>query len=266
MPTLYGEARHLALITGASDGIGAELARVMAARGHDLALTARRAEKLDALADEIAATGRPRPLVIPLDLGASGGADALVAALDREGASVDILVNNAGFGLLGAARDIDRAQQLAMIDLNIRALTDLTLHLLPGLVARRGRILQVASIAAFLPGPYMAVYYASKAYVLSFGEALARETRGSGLSVSTLCPGPTTTGFQARAGMAGDFFDKMGPMTARAVAEAGYAGMMAGRRIILPGWRNRLGAFGTRFLPRAWLMEVVARLQERRKT
>ncbi|MDB5644100.1 MAG: hypothetical protein JWN07_3417, partial [Hyphomicrobiales bacterium] len=217
--------RQITLITGASDGIGAELARIMARGGHDLALTARRRDRLDALADEIAATGRPRPLVIPCDLSQPGAIDVLESQLAAADARVAFLVNNAGFGLHGRAAALDRAAQLEMIDLNIRALTDLTLRLLPQITQARGGLLQVASTAAFLPGPNMAVYYATKAYVLSFSEALAQEMKAAGVRVCVLCPGPTATGFQTRAGLDAAIFDTMRPMSARAVAEAGFAGL-----------------------------------------
>ena len=257
--------RKLTLITGASEGIGAEFAKVMAQAGHDLALTARRADRLDALADAIAASGRPRPLIIACDLSQAEGADTLEAALRDAGAQVEILVNNAGFGLLGAARSLDRAAQLDMINLNIRALTDLTLRFLPQIVAARGRILQVASTAAFLPGPSMAVYYATKAYVLSFSEALGQEVKGAGVQVSVLCPGPTSTGFQTRAGLDAVLFEKLRPMKAHDVAQAGYAGLMTGRRVIVPGVMNKISRVLAGLTPRALLLPIVERLQKSRK-
>lgn len=259
-------ARSLTLITGASDGIGAEFARLMAARGHDLALCARRLDRLEALADEIARQGRPRPLVFALDLGDPAGPEHLAAALAAAGARVEILVANAGYGLIGPARSLDRRGQIGIVDLNVRALTDITLLLLPQIVEARGRILLVGSIGSWLPGPYLAVYYASKAYVLSFGEALWRELRDTGVSVTTLCPGPTVTGFQARAGMAAAAASSSNPriMTPRAVAEAGYAGLMAGRRTVVPGWRNKLVQWFAPFAPRTRLLNMVARMQESR--
>ncbi|MDB5649181.1 MAG: hypothetical protein JWL62_701 [Hyphomicrobiales bacterium] len=258
--------RSVALITGASDGIGAELARVMAAKGHDLALVARQGEKLAAIASEIEATGSTRPLVIAVDLSRPEGIDQVQSALTDAGAVVEILVNNAGYGQLGSAVTLDAAGQLGIVDLNIRALTDLTLRLLPGIIARRGRVMNVASVAAFLPGPYMAVYYASKAYVLSLGDALSQELKASGATLTTLCPGPTTTQFQTRAGMDPNMFERLGPMTARDVARAGYAGMMAGKRVVIPGFFNKATAVLVPLLPRSLLLMVVARLQERRKT
>lgn len=237
----------------------------MARAGHDLALVARRGDRLAALADDIATTGRPRPLVHSCDLANADEIERLVAWLSAENARVDILVNNAGFGLNGAARDIDRARQLELIDLNIRGLTDLTLRFLPQIAEARGRILNVASIAAFLPGPQMAVYYASKAYVLSFSEALSEELKGAGVRVCALCPGPTSSGFQARAGLDAGLFDRLRPMSPRDVAEAGYAGMMAGRRVIVPGFRNKASRIAVSLSPRALLLPIVKRLQESRK-
>jgi short-subunit dehydrogenase len=257
--------RDIAVVTGASEGIGAELARILAREGHDLALVARRRERLEALADEIAATGRPRPLSFACDLAEPGGPDALDDALAHAGARVAILVNNAGYGLHGAAARLPRESQLGIVDLNIRALTDLTLRYLPQIVASRGRILQVASTAAFLPGPHMAVYYASKAYVLSFGEALAQEIKATGATVSVLCPGPTSTGFQARAGLDATLFRLMRPMDARAVAEAGYAGLMRGDRVIVPGAFNKASRIITGLSPRALLLPLLGRLQENRR-
>ncbi len=191
--------RKVMLITGASSGIGAELARLAAKNGHDLALVARGKAALDALADEIAASGRPRPLVFACDLGKAEAIEAFVGELTRAGAEPEFLVNNAGYGVLGAAADNDREEQLGIIDLNVRALTDLCLRFVEPLARNKGRILNTASLAGFMPGPEMAVYYASKAYVLSFSQALGHELAPRGVSVTALCPGPVPTGFQARA-------------------------------------------------------------------
>ena len=261
-------ARKLVLVTGASIGIGAELARVFASHGHDLALVARSRDRLEALADEIAANGAgsglPRPIVIEIDVARPGAADALVARLMAEGASVEILVNNAGFGLIGPASALARAEQIEMIDLNVRALTDLTLAFLPDIRAARGRILNVASIASFLPGPGMVVYYATKAFVLSFSEALWFEQRDEGLVVSALCPGPTASGFGARAGVHPDMLDSVRGLSAREVAQAGYDGLMAGRRVVIPGFGFRVSAWFARFAPRLLVMSFVARVQMKR--
>jgi len=196
--------RRVALVTGASGGIGADLARVFARHGHDLALVARSKEQLEALADEIAATGRPRPLVLAYDLTVPEAVDAIAAQLTAADASVEILVNNAGYGLLGDVADLDPAAQIGIVDLNVRALVALCLRFLPELRAVRGKILNVASVVGFFPGPGMAMYYASKAFVLSFGEALWQEMKPYGCTVTTLCPGVTITGFQQRAGFTSD--------------------------------------------------------------
>ena len=191
---------RVTLITGASSGIGAELARVFASKGHRLALVARRADRLEALADEIGASGGARPIIIPCDLEQPDGGDKVAAALAAAGVEVEYVVNNAGFGKFGRAIKIDRAEQLGIIAVNIRALTDLSLRFSDQLIRNRGGILNVGSIAGFLPGPGMAVYYASKAYVLSFTEALREELGPLGVRVTALCPGPVPSEFQARAG------------------------------------------------------------------
>jgi uncharacterized protein len=196
--------RPVTLITGASSGIGAELARVFAEHGHELALVARREHRMVELADEIAAGGRPRPNVLSVDLERPGAVSLLAAELSARDLEPANVVNNAGFGLVGPAVRLDRNEQLAMIDLNVRALTELSLAFTDSLARHRGGILNVASLAAFLPGPGMAVYYASKAYVLSFSEALHHELAGLGVRVTALCPGPVVTGFQARAGLQND--------------------------------------------------------------
>ncbi|MDB5571595.1 MAG: Sulfoacetaldehyde reductase [Hyphomicrobiales bacterium] len=253
--------RDVVLVTGASMGIGADLARIFARDGFELALTARSAGLLEALADEIAATGRARPLVIELDLARRDAAQELAARIGRDGGRVHTLVNNAGFGLIGAAGDLDRAEQTSMIDLNVRALSDLTLAFLPSIRAARGRILNVASIAGFLPGPGMAVYYATKAYVLSFSQALAQELKDEGVTVTALCPGPTPTAFFQRAGASGDPFGPFPKLTSAQVAAAGYAGLMAGRRVVVPGRFNRLLATLSGLSPRAITLPIVARMQ-----
>jgi uncharacterized protein len=262
MTTADGKRRGVAIVTGASDGIGAELARVFAARGHDLALVARRADRLEALADEIVASGaETRPLVVVLDLCEPGAVEGLAKALDAAGARAEILVNNAGFGLVGRVERLDPAEQLAMIDLNVRALTALTLRFLPAIVAAQGAILNVASIAAFMPGPNFAIYYATKAFVLSFSEALTAELRPSGVKVSCLCPGPVETGFQARSGFALEgkmAAARLALVSAADVARQGYDGLMAGRRVIVPGLMNRVIVLVARHVPRSWLLPLMA--------
>jgi uncharacterized protein len=256
-------ARRVAIITGASDGIGAELARLMAKKGHDLALVARRRDRLEALAAEITGAGRPPPLVLPLDLAEASAPEALADGLRAAGAQPAILINNAGFGLQGQVAELDPGEQLRMIDLNVRALTALTLKFLPDLIAVRGRILNVASVAAFLPGPGMAIYYASKAYVLSFSEALSQELAVKGVSVTALCPGPVPTGFQAAAGMSRDLTKAMSfvQTSPQAVAEAAYRGMMSGRRVVMPSFADWMSASAAALTPRSLLLPVIGRVQ-----
>jgi short-subunit dehydrogenase len=255
------EKRPITLITGASSGIGAALAHEFAAHGHELVLIARREQALGTLADAIAATGRARPAVLRADLARLDAAQTIVAALDERGLEPDVVVNNAGFGLVGAADQLDRAEQLAMVDLNVRALTDLSLAFLDSLKRRRGGILNVASIAAFMPGPGMAVYYASKAYVLSFSEALHRELKPKGVRVTVLCPGPVPTEFQARAGMSDDAFPRLLTRSAEQVARDGYRGLTQGRRVVVPGPANRAVTTMIRFAPRSLVLELIARQQ-----
>ncbi len=251
--------RPVTLITGASSGIGAELARVFAAHGHELVITARREASLTALADEIAAAGQPRPAIIVADLAARDAVAAIAAELAARGIEPQHVVNNAGFGLAGTAASLDRADQLAMVDLNVRALTELSLAFVDSLARHRGGILNLASIAGFLPGPGMAVYYASKAFVVSFSEALGAELAHRGVRVTALCPGPVATGFQARAGLAAGGLGEGGPLAlpARRVAEIGYAGFMAGKRVVIAGAGNRLAVFFMRLTPHAVLLPIV---------
>lgn len=256
------------IVTGASEGIGAELARVFAANGHRVTLVARRRDLLEALADEIVAAGvAERPLVVELDLSLEGAPERLAQALEEAGLVPDILVNNAGFGLIGRVAELDPAEQLAMIDLNIRALTALTLRFLAPIVEARGAILNVASVASFMPGPGFAIYYATKAYVRSFSEALAEELRGKGVRVTALCPGPVRTGFQARAGFAYD--GDMRAVTpallpAKEVARQGYEALLRGRRVVVPGLANKILVWVGRAAPRAILLPLLARAQQAR--
>jgi uncharacterized protein len=244
------------LITGASAGIGAALARKFAAHGHELALVARREPELTALADEIAAAGRTRPVVIPLDLTRVDAPIRLAHELSSRGLEPGNVVNNAGFGLLGLAADIDRGEQLSMIDLNVRALTDLSLRFIDSLARNKGGVLNVGSIAGFLPGPGMAVYYATKAYVLSFSEALHKELSSRGVRVSVLCPGPVPTEFQARAGMGDVSAKSLLGCTPEEIAEVGYTGFMAGKRVILPDLPNKAVPLMARLLPRSWVLSI----------
>jgi short-subunit dehydrogenase len=253
------------LITGASSGIGLELARVFAKHRHDLVLVARTEPKLRELAEEARASG-VQAHVIAADLSAPGAAQALTDRVRTLGLEIDILVNNAGYGLLGPFVETPLDVELAMIQLNIVALTELTKRLLPGMVARNsGRILNLASIAAFFPGPLMAVYYASKAYVLSFSEALAAELEGTGVTVTALCPGPTASGFQATAklGKSPLVAGRRLP-TAQSVAQAGYDAMMAGQIVCVPGASNKVTVLMPRILPRRLMAKIVRKAQEPR--
>jgi short-subunit dehydrogenase len=247
------------LITGASSGIGAELARVFAAHGHELVLVARRERELTDLADEIAGKGAKRPIVLAVDLAERDAVARIVAELksrDREPAN---LINNAGFGLAGPSTVLDRGEQLAMIDVNVRALTELTLTFAGSVARHRGGILNVASIVSFMPGPGMAIYYASKAFVLSFSEALHSELSQRGVRVTALCPGPVATGFQSRAGILASAGGETSPLAipARRVAEIGYEALMRGKRVAVAGFGNSIVVFIMRYLPHAILLPMV---------
>jgi short-subunit dehydrogenase len=256
---------RVTLITGASAGIGAELARVFAIHGHRVALVARRADRLAKLAGEISAAGGAAPIVIVCDLEQADAGDRIAAALAAEGVEVEYLVNNAGYGLFGRAVERERAEQLGIIAVNIRALTDLSLRFADQLIRHRGGILNVGSIAGFLPGPGMAVYYASKAYVLSFSEALRAELAPRGVRVTALCPGPVPSEFQSRAGFLPGFDSAVLNVSASDVAKAGYRGLMANKRAVLPGLGIKIVPFLLRLFPRGFILAAVARLQLRKR-
>jgi short-subunit dehydrogenase len=256
--------KRVTLITGASAGIGTELARVFASHGHRVVLVARRADRLAALAGEITAAGGAAPIVIPCDLTQPDGGDKIAAALEAAGAEVEYVVNNAGFGVFGLAVKRDRAEQLDIIAVNIRTLTELSLRLSESLIRNRGGILNVGSIAGFLPGPGMAVYYASKAYVLSFTEALRRELAPQGVRVTLLCPGPVPSEFQARAGFAPGLDSAILNVSPAEVAQQGYRGLMANKRAVMPGLGIKIVPFLLRLFPRAFILAAVGRLQLRR--
>lgn len=250
--------RPVTLITGASAGIGHALARVFAKNGHEVVLVARREQLLTSLADEIAATGAPRPMVLRADVSRIDAARRIGDALAAAELEPEIVVNNAGFGLLGAAATLDRGEQLAMIDLNVRALTDLSLAFIETIERLKGGILNVASVAAFMPGPGMAVYYATKAYVLSFTEALHHELAPKGVRVTALCPGPVATEFQARAGIKSLERARVALRTADQVAQDGYKGLREGARVVVPGLANQVAAVLAPVLPRGLIMRVSA--------
>jgi short-subunit dehydrogenase len=257
--------RPVALITGASAGIGAEFARVFARHGHHVVLVARRKQKLHELADQIAAAGQPRPHVLAVDLGRIGASKQIAAELATLGVEPQYVVNNAGFGLHGPAVELEHAEQLEMIDLNVRVLAELSLAFIDSLGRHRGGILNVASVASFLPGPGMAVYYASKAFVLSFSESLHQELADRGIRVTVLCPGVVPTEFQARAGMKNVPGSKLLHTPPADIAAAGYAALMRGQRLLIPGLANKFLAFLPRILPRAFFLREVARSQLKRR-
>jgi short-subunit dehydrogenase len=250
-------ANPVTLITGASAGLGAEFARQCRARGEALVLVARRQDRLDALASILG--GDTHALVA--DLAADGAAERLIADVATRGLQIETLINNAGFGLAGKFAKLPLERQRAMVDLNIRTLTDLCRLVLPGMIERRrGAILNVASTAAFQPGPNMAVYYATKAYVLSLTEALHYELKGSGIRVSCLCPGPTESEFSDVAGSKSPALERIkGP--AEPVVRAGLAGLDRNRAVVIPGWPNKVTAQAHRFLPRATIRRLVGRIK-----
>lgn len=255
-----------ALITGASAGIGLELARRFAAGGYALALTARRADELARIADDLKAKYGVPVHVFPLDLADSGGPAALYERVTAAGLSIDVLVNNAGFGTLGPFLDTELETELAMIRLNVSALVELCGRFVPAMKARgSGRVLNVASTAAFQPGPFMAIYYATKAFVLSFSEALWDELNGSGVTVTCLCPGPTRTEFADRAGMnETNLFSGPNVMAVGPVADAAYRATLKGKRLVIPGVWNKVLVFAVRFAPRRMILRIVRRFQQKR--
>jgi short-subunit dehydrogenase len=258
-------AERVTLITGASAGIGTELARLFASKGHRVVLVARRADRLTTLAGEIVAAGGAAPIVIACDLTQMGAADTIADALTAAGVEVEYVVNSAGFGVFGKAIQRDRADQLDMITVNIRALTDLSLRFADQLIRHRGGLLNMGSIAAFMPGPGMAVYYASKAYVLSFSEAMRAELAPHGVRVTVVCPGPVPSEFQARAGFAPGFDSVILNVSPADVAKQAYDGLMANKRAVLPGLGIKIVPFLLRFFPRSFVLWAVCRFQLRKR-
>jgi len=251
--------KKVALVTGASAGLGVEFARQLAKRGHTLVLVARRKDRLEALAKEL---GDARAVAI--DLSKANAAAKLMADLDAAGEEVQLLVNNAGFGLIGQFAELDARRIRQMIDLNVGILTALCRAVAPPMIARHsGAILNVASTAAFQPGPGMAVYFATKAFVLSLSEALHEELKPHGVQVSCLCPGPTRTEFGDVAGLKGDLgraFDKLS-MDAATVVRLGLAALDKNRAIRITGGINKIGAMSTRFLPRAFVRKIAGAIK-----
>jgi hypothetical protein len=251
------EARPVALITGASSGIGAALAHIFAQNGHEVVLAARRVPQLAEIAARIRDAGHRAPHILPVDLTRPASAEWIAQELSARNLEPAYLVNNAGYGLLGQAAKLDRAEQLAMIDLNCRTLTDLSLRWVNSLARHRGGILNVASISGFIPGPGMTVYNASKAYVISFSVGLRRELQPKGIRVTALCPGPVPTEFQARAGIMDVHYPRGFDRSAEEVARQGYKGLMRNRSVVVPGLQNKLVPWLPRFLPRGFIATMV---------
>jgi len=260
-------ANPTALITGASGGIGYELAKLFAQDHYNLVLVARSGGKLSQFADELERQFGISAKAVARDLAEPQAAESLFDQLGREGVGVDVLVNNAGYGIRGEFAEIPLQESLGQIQLNMTALTALTrLFLGPMKERRAGRIMNVASIAGFQAGPLMAVYYATKAYVILFSEALASELKGSGVTVTCFCPGATDTGFQKRASSENSIlFKSMRPMDAKTVARDGYRGLMAGRTLVISGFRNWLVAESVRFAPRKVVTAISRKLMESRQ-
>jgi uncharacterized protein len=254
-----------ALVTGASAGLGREFARLAAADGHDVILVARRKDRLYELAKELEAKHAVSTTVIEADLSDHGAVQAIVEKVQSAGLSVDFLINNAGFGSHGSFVQSDFARQAEMVDVNVRALMELTHRFLPPMLTRKsGRILNVASLAGFVPGPYMATYYATKAFVLSFSEALAAELRGTGVTVTASCPGPTSTEFGAVARSDQTNLFRGGGASATSVARHGYRAMLAGRAVAIPGLANKSTALSIRFSPRSAVRRIAAWMNRKR--
>lgn len=255
------ELKPIVLVTGASAGLGAALAAAFAARGHGIVLVARREAELNDVADGIAAQGHERPHVIALDLTLPDAGDRLERVLREAGLEPEIVVNNAGFGMLGPAAKLDRAQQLAMVDLNVRIATDLALRFADSLARRKGGILNVASVLGFLPGPGMAVYHATKAYLVSFSLALHQEMKAKGIRVTVLCPGPIETGFAVRPV---GYFARRLTRPLEHVVRHGMAGFLAGEPVVVPGRDNKVLTVLARLLPRWLTLSMVGNSKRRR--
>jgi len=255
-----------ALITGASSGIGLELARLFARDGYRLVLVARNRGALRALGDELQAQYSIDVRISPKDLAHPASPVELYQELQEAGVVLDVLVNNAGFGGRGPFLKTDWNIEAEMMQVNMVALTHLTKIFLPQIRAREGKVMNVASVAAFLPGPYMSIYYATKAFVLSFSEAVAEEMSGTGVTVTCLCPGPVETGFQARAGTATTGLSRSRLLVdVVEVARAGYEGMKQGKRLVIPGWKNRLAVESLRASPRSMVTKMVSRMNGEKK-
>jgi len=259
---------YTALITGASTGIGYELSKCFATDRHNLIIIARQEQRLRQIAEDLTTRFGIAVKVIAADLTQPDAPQKITDAVRHDSLQVDYLVNNAGYGLGGKFVETDLTVELGMMQVNMMALVALTKLFLPDMVARRsGKIMNVASTAAFQPGPLMAVYYATKSFVLSFSEAIANELKGTGVTVTALCPGPTESEFQKRAQIENTRLIKnkvMGMMTSEQVAKIGYQGFMQGKRLVIPGLLNKIGVHSTRFSPRAVTAQVARMVQESR--
>ncbi len=250
-----------ALITGASAGLGAEYAKLFAADQHDVVLVARRRDRLEALAAELTKAHGVTAHVIAADLGAADGAQRVIDEVKKLGVEIDFLVNNAGFGTSGAFAELEAARELEMVAVNVTVLVTLTRAFLPGMIARkRGRVLNIGSTAGFQPGPFMSVYYASKAFVNLFTEGLAYELRGTGVTATVSCPGATATEFAGVAGNASSRLFKMGAASASTVALQGYRAMLAGKPMVVHGFKNKFAIQMLRVSPRAAIRAIAASL------
>lgn len=257
--------KQTALITGASGGIGYELSKLFARDGYNLVLVARSGERLEQIAADFRQQHRIAVTVISQDLAQPNAAHEVFGTLQQASIHVDVLVNNAGYTMYGAFAQMDWQRELDLMQVNMIALTQLMRLCLPPMIQRgAGKVLNLASTAAFLPGPMMAIYYATKAYVLSLSEAVANELEGTGVTVTALCPGPTETGFQARGDMQGVRLVSNGNlMSASVVAQAGYRALMQGKAVEVPGVANKLGVWAVRFLPRRFATQTVRRMHAR---
>lgn len=255
-------AHKFALITGASGGIGEAFGHVLASDGYGLVLVARRDQELHRVMGVISAKNQVPVHALVLDLNEKGATESLAFELAARNVVPSIVVNNAGFGLIGLSAELALEEQLQMIDLNARVLTDLTLRYLPDMIASKsGGVINVASVAGFMPGPMMAVYFATKNYVLSFGDALAAELKGTGVTITTVCPGTVKTGFQARSGQN----ERNSTKSAFDVASLGWAGFKAKRRVVIPGFLNLVVAYGLRIVPRRIALPFIKHVVGRRR-
>lgn len=258
------KSNFFTLITGASEGIGLALAREFASRGHNLILVARNAKKLEDVSKEIALKYRVSAEYIAADLTVKDELEGMIKKIQAKRRKVDILINNAGFGLGGSFESLDIERQLEMIDLNIKALVRLTHHFIPKFHSNEngGKIINIASVAGYFPGPYMNVYYATKAFVVSFSEALSKELEGSNVQVTCVCPGATETNFDKVAGISNSpIFNSVKPASAQSVATATYLAVSNDRSRIVPGWSNKLSVFFSPFVPQSIKLKIIKYIQ-----